>query len=488
MKRKIIIAAFVMFFTLNLFGENEFGVDISSFLGISLTNADYIYNENEAFFNARASLSEDIFLFGSFGLVYTITPADYTSERSILGGSEILYPLEIYLDEAYIHTKNFILPGFDFVVGKQRIAWGKADKINPTDILNPVDLSKMTDLAKKIPSFALNMKYYLPFYPDAGIQLVWETYPNQAIIPVEFIDKQLTHLMKKKATNVTSFEIENKWSGEVEFPESNISNSTVGGKIFGKLYGFDFSINAVRRVNDIPYVKEIYLTNLAVIDYPALKETNVVVLEQFYKLDYHKETEVGFDISKDWGIFLNWIELSVVFPDETKVKTYTFASNEITNVPVVGKIITNTQITNEEIILKEPYVKFVLGLDKSFDGGWYINFQYAHGLFMERGYKDERLQDYLTFNLEKSFFDDKLKLKLFGIANVDNFLDRFKDSDIIKSFADNGAIIGSFEVVYVPVMGLEFKLGVMGIDGNGEATLARYKDYDMVYFEVKKAL
>jgi hypothetical protein len=125
----------------------------------------------------------------------------------------------------------------------------------------------------------------------------------------------------------------------------------------------------------------------------------------------------------------------------------------------------------------------VAGVDKNFDGGWYINFQYAHGLFMERGYEDERLQDYFVLNLEKTFFDDKLKFRLYGIADVDNIVDRFKDSDITKSFMDNSAVMGAFEVCYSPLMGVNLKLGVMGIDGNGETTLAMYKDYDMVYLE-----
>jgi len=320
----------------------------------------------------------------------------------------------------------------------------------------------------------------LPVNPDFGFQGVWQPYPNQAILPVQFIDKQLSYLLKKKATNVTTFSIDENWSGETTLTPSNISNSTLGFKFFGKAFGFDFSLNFVRRQNDIPYVNEIYLTNLTEIPLPLMDKTNVTVESKHYKLDYHKETEVGFDFEKDWGIFVNRFELALIFPDETKTTTYSLSKIPIPIPPHTNYV----SSTNEEVILKEPYVKWVIGLDRQFDGGWYINFQYARGLFIERGYKDERLQDYFTFNLEKSFFDEKLKLKLYGIANVDQLIDRFKDSDIVKSFVDNSAIMGSFEIVYSPVIGLDIKMGIMGLDGNGDATLARYKEYDMFYIQL----
>ncbi|MDP8288562.1 MAG: hypothetical protein RAP03_17945, partial [Candidatus Electryonea clarkiae] len=44
--------------------------------------------------------------------------------------------------EAYIDYYSSYL---DVRVGRQVIAWGKADEINPTDILNPQNLSNMTE-------------------------------------------------------------------------------------------------------------------------------------------------------------------------------------------------------------------------------------------------------------------------------------------------------------------------------------------------------
>ena len=139
MKRFIFFTLLISSF---IYAETDLNIEISSFVGISLSNSSYLYNENEAFFKSKTKLSEDINFFGSFGINYTPNPQSEISSKDMLENSSYLYPLTIYLDEAYVSANNFIFDGLDFVVGKQRISWGKADKINPTDVLNPEDLSK----------------------------------------------------------------------------------------------------------------------------------------------------------------------------------------------------------------------------------------------------------------------------------------------------------------------------------------------------------
>jgi len=40
----------------------------------------------------------------------------------------------------------------DIRIGRQRIAWGTADKLNPTDNLNPDDLEDIFDFGKHLDS------------------------------------------------------------------------------------------------------------------------------------------------------------------------------------------------------------------------------------------------------------------------------------------------------------------------------------------------
>lgn len=61
-------------------------------------------------------------------------------------------------------------PSIDLIVGKQRIAWGKVDGINPTDYFNPEDLSDPFAEENKINIPAVRVKNY---YQDWVFDFVW---------------------------------------------------------------------------------------------------------------------------------------------------------------------------------------------------------------------------------------------------------------------------------------------------------------------------
>ncbi|MFN4246048.1 MAG: hypothetical protein ACK4F9_07920, partial [Brevinematia bacterium] len=303
---------------------------------------------------------------------------------------------------------------------------------------------------------------------------------NQSIIIFEFLERKLSENLKKELSkNVTQLTFPEGWERKIVLPHNNVTNGAVGLKFFSKVFGFDFSFSFVSRVNDIPYVKAVIVSNTTTINI-LTSETNTVVDYKFYEIGYHKENVVGFDLSKDWDIFLTWLELSLTFPEETKRISYNYSKVSI--IPL--NLTTNIAVVEESTILKDPYLKFVVGLDKNFDGGWYLNFQYSRGLFIEKGYQDEGLQDYLVLNVEKTFFDDKLKFRVYSIVNTYGLFDKFNENNFLEKVIDNTAVIGAFEVLYSPVIGLNFKLGVMGIDGKEKATLSTYKDYDMVYLQI----
>jgi hypothetical protein len=72
------------------------------------------------------------------------------------------FKLRTHLWEYYLNIYDFLFKNVDFKVGKQRIAWGKADKLNITDVLNPFDFQNPFDLGKKFPSFSFLFDIYLP--------------------------------------------------------------------------------------------------------------------------------------------------------------------------------------------------------------------------------------------------------------------------------------------------------------------------------------
>ncbi len=60
------------------------------------------------------------------------------------------------LDEAYL---DYYAPNFDFRLGKQRLNWGTALQLNPTDVINPSNIND--PLGEKLPVYLLNLDYYL---------------------------------------------------------------------------------------------------------------------------------------------------------------------------------------------------------------------------------------------------------------------------------------------------------------------------------------
>ncbi|MFC1555349.1 hypothetical protein ACFL7D_12010 [candidate division KSB1 bacterium] len=72
--------------------------------------------------------------------------------------------------EAYI---DLYYDWMDLRIGKQLIAWGKADELNPTDILNPQDLSNLTE-EKHIRKIGLTMIKSRFFIGDNTLTLVWK--------------------------------------------------------------------------------------------------------------------------------------------------------------------------------------------------------------------------------------------------------------------------------------------------------------------------
>ena len=70
-------------------------------------------------------------------------------------------PVSLDLREAYFELNGFIFPNVDLKIGRQRIAWGTADKLNVTDNVNPLDLSDPWDFGQHLGSDGVQLNVYL---------------------------------------------------------------------------------------------------------------------------------------------------------------------------------------------------------------------------------------------------------------------------------------------------------------------------------------
>ena len=361
---------------------------------------------------------------------------------SDLASKDKVSPWNLDLREAYVDLYGFLLDNLDIRIGRQRIAWGTGDKLNPTDNLNPDDLEDIWDFGRHLGSNGLKMSYYLGDYTFEAVFIPAFT---PAVLPRGDWASALSPSMELPPgltlRNLTD---------TIIMPENNIKESSiVGVRVLKNLFDYDFSLSYVYGRDDLPLAEKTILTPTGI---PG--EVDIAS-----ELVYPKRHIVGADMAGtifDVGI---WAEAAVFFPEKIMMTT---------DLSALGMGIHESTALDDE-----PYVKYVIGADYTFRNGIYINGQYLHGFIHERG--KDNLEDYFMFGIEKKLFDDKLKPTISGGVEVKDF----------KDFKNNYALILSPEIAYYPVDNAEVILGVRWIEGKVTTAFGRVKDNDELYIRVK---
>lgn len=461
--------------------------DFSAETRISLSNGDYLFDEVNGSIKFDQQVSDNLYGMARLKFRYYDNPIGNTSFNSTLNFDELgelysLQPIEISIDEAYFSCQDFIIRGLDFSAGKERIAWGTADKLNPTDILDPNDFSDPFDFGRKIPVAAVNIVYHFSVL-ESSLQLVVEPYSSVArldsIIQGDIENSIYSSLVSNFSMGVSSFsDSSGGWSSEtVETPPPNITNATIGIKLAGTAWGFDMSVNYVSRINDLPAVNNVNLNLMTDIENFG-GQTNVTLESRSYTLSYYREQEIGFDFSKDAGFLVFWGETAVTFPGARYSQTSVSSDNFY-----MGSFIGSTNYSIESLSIPGyPYVKYTVGFDKNFENGWYINFQYNHGFFDEIGNTGPgRLEDYFMLRLEKKIISGRVTLALTGFADVNDLSDAVNSPDFFSYIGSNTGVLGLASVSYSPVDDLKIETGVYLITGPENTSLGMMDAYNMFY-------
>lgn len=156
---------------------------------------------------------------------------------------------------------------------------------------------------------------------------------------------------------------------------------------------------------------------------------------------------MGADFAGDFRSVGFWGEVALFFPEEIK--------------------------SGSDIILSdEPYLKYTLGMDYTFRGGIYLEAQFVHGFFTERGRGN--LNNFLIAKIEKKYLNNELTLSLAGSLEA-------KDTDIEESY---GTSLFP-EVSYRPRDNLELTAGVYIFNWRSGTLLGSLSDQDQVTLQVK---
>ena len=374
------------------------------------------------------------------------------SSSSDLYNKGIIDPYNLEIREAYVRMNGFLTKNLDVTIGRQRIAWGTADVINPTDNLNPYDMEDILDFGRHRGSDALNLQYYLS--NNFSLQAVIVPFFEPANLPIGIFAGSLGSSMTMPPGMVLQ-----GYSDTLIMPKYNLGeSSSLGFRFKGFVGGVDFSLSYVWGRDDLP-------NNTGNVIVPVNLQGGVDVNA---RLSYGRNHIVGADLATSIAGIGLWAEAAAFIPDRDVIM-----SNDLS---AFFPLSPDPVIMDSIILEAKPYIKFVVGGDYFFSEGSYLNLQYIHGFIHEKG--KDALNDYFFLRYDKSLFNDKLKISPLSGAFI------VTDWTAIK---ENYALAYMPEIIYKATVNTEISLSTVFFDGKGDNLFANMKDYDMFLFKLRYA-
>ncbi|MDD5222855.1 MAG: hypothetical protein PHE84_02595 [bacterium] len=452
----LFFSLFFSTFTVPVRAEDK--VDVKGFLSIDKrflvpeTHTPIIDFYNNLQVEARAKPSDQVSGVASLDVRYY----DYPRPANDLVSLEEINtsnPVEFSLWEGYIDVNGFLLKNLDLRVGKQRIAWGTADKLNQTDNLNPDDYSDPLDFGRKFPSTAFLATYYIKDWQLIG---VWVPTIRPVLLPKSGFN--LEALMPSNLSQLPGNVYFVPGKITTEYPSFTFLHSMGALKLKGQVLNTDFSVSYFHGYDDTPLPAR--LSNLT-INLPEISADATMVLPH---LDI-----VGLDLAGELFTVGFWAEATLLLPKNKIVLTETDQNTET----LLEGFLTEKDRT---ILKKEPYVKYTLGGDYTFTNGIYLNCQYMHGFFTDAGV--DNLGNYFIGRIEDKFLHDKIKTSLSGgLATMAlTSQERFKDT--LTYFLVP-------EIQYLGIDNLEITLGYFAIAGKKGTMFGSMTDQDQIYLKAK---
>lgn len=266
----------------------------------------------------KSDISDNTFAFSSLDLRFYHFPK---AAGRLVKDLEAGYPIDISLWEAYVELYGVLSENIDLKFGKQRINWGRADKIQPTDNLNPDDFTNFFGFEEKLPNWAAKATYY---FGDFNLSGVWVPFMEPVLFP---------------RGGVKTFFAEDAYS--LKTPGRQIENGMFALKLSGSAFNGDFSLSYFRGWDDLP------------VEIGRSADDNLIA-------GFSKLQVIGMDFATEYRSVGYWAEGAINFAEEVKSEGNTMLSND-------------------------PYFAYVLGMDYTFKNGIYLNAQYVHGFPTQRG-------------------------------------------------------------------------------------------------------
>lgn len=206
----------------------------------------------------------------------------------------------VYLEEGYA---DLVWKRFDVRLGKQVIAWGKADVLNPTDQLSPADFSDPLDAEdEKIGVVAARTRV------DLGRGAQWEgvvapifqesripTLGSRWGIPLPL---RVPHPMDPGQTALVSYRI-----GDSAEPAATWRNAQLATRLSGTVRGWDVSVSYFDGWDHMPWMSR------------EITPTGAASLSVRLNPEYRRKRSVGGDLATVVGPYTLRAEGAYLMPD-----------------------------------------------------------------------------------------------------------------------------------------------------------------------------
>ncbi len=370
-----------------------------------------------------------------------------TAERSTeLQDKNRIHPLRPELREAYAGVYGFISDRLDMTIGRQHIAWGTADRFNPTNNLNPPDLEDILDFGRSKGSDALNLQWH--FDHHSSLQLVFIPLFRPANLPAGIFSGLFDLPIEPPAGLRIG-----TYTDTLEMPHNNLRKAgSLGGRFRALAGNTDVSVSYVWGPDPLPLPREAWVQ--------ASGSSHALDVEAV--LFYPYRHIIGADMAGSIGRTGIWAEAALFIPTREVVLTTHISPPAALPMPLPPQ-------TQETILEKEPYLRIVAGADYTLSGGTYLNIQYIRGFLHERG--RDALNDYLVVQTSRHLRQNTLRVEpVTGGFTV----------------ADRGDPAGNYGFFYAPsiaylgVDNLEFSLGAFLFGGKGNNLFAGLLELHMI--------
>lgn len=404
--------------------------------------------------NLSAHVSGDFRLYGRTGII----------NMQDLSDPGAAYHVDATLWEAWFGLYDLV-DGLEIKIGKQRIAWGKADKLNPTDNLNPYDLSDIFNMWEHVPTLAVKISYTLNDY--FGIDAIWEPAAKPMLLPR---DKSLQDIFTQSMQgqfmgNMGGINLQGmdtvQPNVKIHSPAFDLKHSVEGFKVRGTIGRVDYSVSYLHSWHSMPLVTDVLIT--AHQDSKDKKTLDLDSIDADGRLfEYHM---AGADLAWTMAGMSWWVEGAVFFPTgsvDTKIDLSTNPKFPAANIATMNAL------------PHKPYFNLTAGFDYNFACNLYLNFQYAHGLFFEVG-DEKNINDYFMLHLEQKLLYDKLILSLTGMYGIMDW----------SAIGSNYTWTLVPEVKWVPFDSVELAIGGFVIQAKGDGFFSALKDLNTIYLKTK---